>query len=70
MTTALRRPKNFGEVLAKLTNGKKSGGEYHGDCPCGHSTQDGHLTLSDAGDKALVKCFPKGTHTYDQICQA
>ena len=70
-TTLMRKPKNFGELLTKLNHGKKTGNEYVGDCPCsGHDTPQGHLSLTDAGDKALVKCFPDGRHTYKEICEA
>ena len=64
------RPHNFEEVLARCPGAKQSGDEYTAPCLLpGHKTPAGHLTLKDAGDKALVTC-QGGKHTYQDICQS
>jgi len=64
------RPRNFEDILSKLTGARQSGDSWIAPCPApGHKTPAGHLTLKDAGDKALVTCHP-GPHTYQDICRA
>ena len=66
----MARPRDFEEVLAKLPDARKSGDHWTAPCPApGHTTPNGHLTLKDAGDKALVTC-QGGRHTYQDICAA
>lgn len=68
--TASSRPRNFQDILARLPGAKQSGDEWTAPCPLpGHKTPAGHLTLKDAGDKALVTCHP-GPHSYQDICAA
>lgn len=63
-------PRNFGDILAQLTDAKKCGDGWTASCPApGHRTPRGHLSLKDAGDKALVTC-QGGRHSYADICQA
>lgn len=66
----MNTPKNIGDILNKLSNVKAiKDKEWQSDCPCvGHDTPQKHLSITDTGDKALVKCF--GNHTYEDICQA
>jgi hypothetical protein len=65
----MARPRDFNDILAKLPAAKKSMDEWVAPCPLpGHKTPQGHLTLKDAGDKALVTC-QGGKHTYQEICQ-
>ncbi len=53
----MARPRDFNDILNKLTDAKKSGDEWIASCPCpGHKTPAKHLNLKDAGDKALVTC--------------
>ncbi len=63
-------PKNIADILNKLKHVKQNGdGGWMAECPCpGHSSPDGHFTIKDTGDKALVTCF--NTHTYQDICKA
>lgn len=64
------RPRNFADVLSRVPGAKQSGDSWTAPCPCpGHKTPAGHLTLKDAGDKALVTC-QGGRHNYQDICQA
>jgi len=64
------RPRDFGDILAKLPDARQSGNEWISPCPCpGHKTPQKHLTLSDAADKALVTC-QGGRHSYQDICEA
>jgi hypothetical protein len=63
-------PKHIGDVLNKLQHVKKrTGKSWSADCPVpGHGTATNHLSVEDAGDKCLVKCFNQ--HTYEDICKA
>lgn len=62
------RPRNLNDILAKLPDAKESGDEWVVSCPLpGHKTPQGHLTLRDAGDKALLTC-QGGKHTYQDFC--
>ncbi len=64
------KPQNFEEILAKLPGAKQSGDHWTSPCPLpGHETPAGHLTLKDAGTKALVTCRG-GKHTYQDYCEA
>ena len=64
------RPRNFEDILSRLPGAKQSGDRWTASCPLpGHKTPVGHLTLTDAGDKALVTC-QGGRHSYADICQA
>ena len=66
----MARPRDFSDILARLPGAKQSGDNGTAPCPLlGHKTPQGHLTLTDAGDKALVTC-QGGRHTYKDICQA
>ncbi|MFC1928645.1 hypothetical protein ACFLXK_03450 [Chloroflexota bacterium] len=66
----MARPRNFEDILSKLTNIKRNGDKVTADCLCpGHKTPQGHLTLKDAGDKALAAC-QGGRHTYRDIVRA
>jgi len=64
------RPRSVADVLAKLDNVRAQGeGKWQADCPCaGHTTPGQHLSISDAGDKALLTCFVR--HDYAAICEA
>lgn len=63
------RPRNFNDILSRLPGAKQSGDQWTAPCPLsGHKTPAGHLTLKDAGDKALVTCHG-GRHDYKEICQ-
>lgn len=66
------QPRNIGDVLAKLAKVKSAGAKrWKAACPVAkHKTPSKHLSVTDAGDKALVKCFPEGNHTYEDIRQA
>jgi hypothetical protein len=49
------RPRNIIDILSKLPGARKQGEMWIAPCPApGHKTPGGHLTLKDAGDKALV----------------
>ncbi len=64
------RPHNFEDVIDKVPGVKQSGNNWNAPCPLpGHKTPAGHLTLKDAGDKALVIC-QGGRHVYQDYCQA
>jgi len=64
------RPQNFNDILAKLPGARQSGDTWTAPCPLpGHRTPAGHLTLKDAGDKALLTC-QGGKHTYQDYCEA
>ncbi|MFC2026396.1 hypothetical protein ACFLUX_00255 [Chloroflexota bacterium] len=66
----MSRPRNFGDILAQLPDAKKCGDGWTTSCPApGHRTMQQHLSLEDAGDKALVTCHG-GRHSYQDICQA
>ncbi|MFC1847058.1 hypothetical protein ACFLYS_03265 [Chloroflexota bacterium] len=63
-------PRNFNDILSKLPGAKQSGDHWIAPCPLpGHKTPVGHLTLKDAGDKALVTC-QGGRHSYQDYCHA
>jgi len=65
----MTRPRNFEDILSKLPGAKQNGDSWTAPCPLsGHKTPGGHLTLKDAGDKALVTC-QGGKHSYQDICQ-
>jgi len=67
----MARPRDFNDILAKLPDAKKSGDEWIASCPCpGHKTPVKHLSVKDAGGKALVYCHPNGKHTETEIRQA
>jgi len=66
----MARPRDFNDILAKLPDAKQSGDSWVAPCPLpGHKTPQGHLTLTDAGDKALVTC-QGGKHIYKDYCKA
>ena len=66
----MTRPRDFNDILAKLPDAKQSGDQWTASCPLeGHKTPAGHLTLRDAGDKALIKC-QRGRHTWQELFQA
>jgi hypothetical protein len=63
------RPHSFEDILFKLPDARQSGDNWSAPCPLpGHKTPAGHLTLKDAGDKALVTC-QGGRHSYQDYCQ-
>src|ERR1035437_6991861 len=62
----LSKPKDFGEVIARLSNYDSK--TNTSDCPCQHGTPQKTLSVKDAGDKSLVNCF--GGHSYEEICKA
>jgi len=65
----MARPRDFQDILSKLPGARQSGDCHIAPCPLpGHKTPQGHLTLKDAGDKALVTC-QGGKHGYQDICQ-
>ena len=62
------RPRNFDDVLAKITGAKQHGDNWTAPCPLsGHKHPAGHLSLKDGGDKCLAHCL-RGRHTYEEIC--
>ncbi|MFC2018737.1 AAA family ATPase [Chloroflexota bacterium] len=64
------RPRNFEDILSRLSGAKQSGDHWIAPCPLsGHNTPAGHLTLKDAGDKALITC-QGGRHNYHDYCEA
>lgn len=64
------RPRNFADILSRLTGARQSGDSWTAPCPLpGHKTPAGHVTLRDAGTKALITC-QGGKHSYQDICQA
>lgn len=66
----MTRPRSFEDILARLTGARQSGDHWTAPCPLpGHKTPAGHLTLKDAGDKALITC-QGGKHSYQDFCQA
>ncbi len=67
----MNRPRNFEEILAKFPDRKpNSNGGYTASCilPV-HKTPAEHITLNDAGDKALITCHG-GKHNYQDFCNA
>jgi len=65
----MARPRNFEDILSKISGAKQSGDHWTAPCPLlGHETPQRHLTLKDSGDKALITC-QGGRHTYQDICQ-
>jgi len=64
------RPRSFEDIFSRLPCAKQSGDSWTAPCLLpGHKTPAGHLTLKDAGDKALITC-QGGRHTYQDYCQA
>ncbi len=62
-------PHNIQEVLSRLTGVKRNNGYFTANCPVsGHQTAEGHLTVKDTGNNALVKCHSR--HSYEEICLA
>jgi len=66
----MARPRDFNDILSRIPGAKIIGpGRAIAPCPLpGHKTPQGHLTLTDAGDKTLVTC-QGGKHSYGDICQ-
>lgn len=70
------RPRNFGDIIAKLPDAVQHGSEFVASCPCpGHETPAEHLHLTDAGDKVLAKCFRRHDFSnnpadYAALCEA
>ncbi len=65
----MTRPHDFRDILSRIPGVKKSGDHWIASCPVpGHKTPQGHLTLKDAGDKALVTCQGR-KHSYQDICR-
>lgn len=66
----MKQPCSIDDILSKLTGACKRGDIWVANCPApGHRTPEEHLTLKDAGDKALVTC-QGGRHSYRDICGA
>jgi len=66
----MARPKDFVDVVSKIPGVKVTGSKAIAPCPLpGHKTPQGHLTITDGGDKALIT-DQGGRHTYQDICQA
>ena len=64
------RPRDFQDVLSRVPGARQSGDSWTAPCLApGHKTPEKHLTLRDAGDKALVTC-QGGRHDYRAICSA
>ena len=64
------RPRTLDDILRRLFGVKQHGSYFSADCPApGHRTPADHLTVKDAGDKALVTC-QGGRHMYADICVA
>jgi putative DNA primase/helicase len=66
----MARPKNFMDVVSRLPGAKVKGNKAIAPCPLlGHKTPQGHLTITDGGDKCLIT-DQGGRHSYEDICQA
>ncbi|MFC2058815.1 hypothetical protein ACFLTS_04130 [Chloroflexota bacterium] len=66
----MNRPRDLNDVLSRIPGAKQSGDYWTAPCPLpGHKTPTGHLTLKDAGDRALITC-QGGKHTYQDYCEA
>jgi hypothetical protein len=67
----LNRPRDFNEILRKLSGAKENiNSEWIAQCPLdSHKTPEGHVSAKDAGDKALITCHG-GRHNYQDFCQA
>ncbi len=66
----MNRPRTFEEILARFPGAKQIGDHWEAPCPLpGHDTPDGHVTLKDASDKALITCHG-GRHGYLDFCVA
>jgi len=66
----MSRPRDISDILSRLPDAKDTGDEWRASCPCeGHRAPEGHLSLKDAGDKALITCH-SGRHSYQDICNA
>lgn len=66
----MARPKDFADVVSRIPGVRVTGNKAIAPCPLpGHKTPEGHLTLKDARDKALIT-DQGGRHTYEDICQA
>lgn len=72
----MARPRDFDDILSKLPGAKKSGDHWTAPCPLpGHNHPQGHLTITNGGDKALVTChggrhdFKGNRGDYDALCQ-
>lgn len=62
-------PNDFNDIIDKIPGAKVSGNKVVAPCPLsGHTTPQGHLTITNAGDKALVTC-QGGRHSYSDICR-
>ena len=66
----MARPRDFVDVVSRIPGVKVTGSKAIAPCPLsGHKTPQGHLTITDGGDKALIT-DQGGRHTYQDICQA
>lgn len=70
MTADATRPHDFEDVLSRCQHAKRAGqSRATADCPCpGHKHPEGHLSLTDQGDKCLAKCH--SLHSYEQVAAA
>lgn len=65
----MARPRDFNDLVDKIPGAKVTGNRAVAPCPLpDHKTPQGHLTITDAGDKALVTC-QGGRHSYSDVCQ-
>lgn len=69
------KPRAFSDVIARLPDARQSGERWTAPCPLpGHTTPEGHLSLRDGGNMALVYCqgerhdFQKPTD-YESLCR-
>jgi len=61
------RPNNFMDILSLLPDAKPHGTSYTASCPLpGHATPQGHLSITDGGNKALVYCHG-GKHVLEDF---
>ncbi len=65
----MTRPRDFNDILSRLPGARQSGKKATAPCPLtGHTTPADHVSVEDAGDKAIITCHG-GRHTYSDFCQ-
>jgi len=65
----MARPRDFVDVVSRIPGVKVTGSKAIAPCPLsGHKTPQGHLTITDGGDKALITDHG-GRHGYKELCQ-
>lgn len=71
-----KRPRDFDHVLSEaegmgLTIDRTGRTQAKITCPCpGHRSPDGHVSLTDLGDRFLAKCHPNDQHAPAEILAA